>query len=159
MAYYGKNDGTALAQAAAGEHITIGGVTSLDSTAKRIPLLTNATGALVTTTTGSSGSITRANSSALEASRVIKASAGTLWDVIVYNDKGSTQYIQLFDSATVPADATAPIMTFPIATKSTVGISFQEGMPFATGIAISNSSTAATKTIGSADCYFTANYV
>lgn len=159
MAYYGKNDGTALAQAAAGEHITVGGVTALDSTGKRVPLLATAAGAL--TVSGASGVTTaRANSSGLAASLVVKASSGVLWDIVITNTKASLQYIQVFDSATVPADTAVPIVSFPIAASpQAFVISFQQGMPFTSGIAISNSSTAATKTIGSADCLIAADYV
>lgn len=100
---------------------------------------------------------TRANSSAYEASRILKASAGTLISLLVYNSKASTQFIQLFDSATVPADATAPVALFEVGASSARSFDVPvTGIPFATGISVSNSSTGPTKTIGSADCYFAA---
>lgn len=161
MSYIGRNDGEQSAMGVDGEHFTVGLVTTLTPSGKKVPMTGTVGGAanVNIVSGGSSITTTRVNSSALEASKVIKASAGTLWDIVVYNNKASTQYIQLFDSATVPADTAVPVMTFPVATLTTVGISFQQGMTFSTGIAISNSSTAATKTIGSADCFFTANYV
>jgi hypothetical protein len=159
MSYIGRNDGLQAAMAADGEHLTIGGTTGLTSTSKRIPFKVASDGTLAVSG-GSSVTPSRSNSSGLAASLVVKASAGTLYDIVVTNTKASLQYIQLFDSATVPADTAVPIASFPIAASpQAFVISFQQGMAFSTGIAMSNSSTAATKTIGSADCLITANYV
>lgn len=103
--------------------------------------------------------VSTAASTALAASLIIKDTPGTLFSLSVYNDKGSAQYIQLHDSATVPADTAVPVFVFQVATKTTQVINLADlGMSFATGIVVCNSSTAATKTIGSADCWFTANY-
>lgn len=102
---------------------------------------------------------TRVSSSALEASHVIKASAGNLYTVTGYNSRTSSQFIQVFNSTTVPADTTVPIYTFIVAAQSNFSLDFGLlGENFSTGIAISNSSTVATKTIGSADCWFTVRY-
>ena len=96
---------------------------------------------------------------AYEASRVIKASAGRLRVLMGYNSKTSAQFIQVFNSTTVPADATAPIYTFTVPASSNFSLDLGEtGDYFSTGIAVSNSSTGATKTIGSADVFFTAIY-
>jgi hypothetical protein len=71
----------------------------------------------------------------------------------VYNSKASSQYIQLHDAAALPADTTVPAMVWAIPAKSTLTVSFGEvGRPCLTGIVICNSSTDATKTLGSADC-------
>lgn len=100
---------------------------------------------------------TLVNSSAYEASRVLKASAGQMVSLVGYNAKTSGQFIQVFNSTTVPADATAPVLTFWVPASSNFSYDVPvTGLPFATGIAVSNSSTGPTKTIGSADCYFTA---
>lgn len=97
------------------------------------------------------------SSAAYEASHVLKASAGKLLFLNVYNSKGSAQFIQLFNSATVPADTAVPVMVVTVPTVADKQFSIPiSGMPFTTGIAVSNSSTGPTKTIGSADCYFTA---
>lgn len=96
-------------------------------------------------------------STALEASHVIKASAGVLHGFTGYNSRTSSQFIQVFNSATVPVDTTVPIITILVPPQS--NFSWDAGKfpyPFSTGMAISNSSTAATKTIGSADCWFNA---
>jgi hypothetical protein len=97
------------------------------------------------------------SSTANEASRVIKASAGTLISLVGYNARASAQFIQLFNSATVPADTAVPIYTFMVPASANFSLDVPvSGIPFTTGIAVSNSSTQATKTIGSADCWFTA---
>lgn len=110
-------------------------------------------------TSSSTSTTSRAVSTALETSRVIKASAGNLYKLTGINNKATAQYIQIFNSTTVPADTTVPIYVFFVAPGN---FSFDCGsfpVPFSTGISVSNSSTLATKTIGSADCWFTAEYV
>ena len=107
---------------------------------------------------------TNANSSlastALEASHVIKASAGRLFQLTGINTKSSAQYIQVFNSASVPADSTAPVLLAYVPAGGNFSWDFgAAGRYFSTGISVSNSSTAATKTIGSADCWFNAEYV
>jgi hypothetical protein len=100
-----------------------------------------------------------ATSTAYEASRVIKGSAGNLWKVNGYNSKASAQFIQLHNSATLPADAAVPVYVMTVPATSNFTIDFDvRGRSFATGIVICNSSTGPTKTIGSADCYFDAQY-
>lgn len=97
------------------------------------------------------------SSTALEASHVLKATPGTLFGVMGYNSKTSPQFIQLFDSTTVPADTAVPKLVIKVPASDNFSIDFGiYGLQFPTGIAISNSSTAPTKTIGAADCYFTA---
>ena len=111
-----------------------------------------------------SSTSTAANSSlastALEASHVIKASAGRLYQLTGVNTKSSGQYIQVFNSTTVPADATAPVLLCYVPANANFSFDFGPiGRYFSTGIAVSNSSTAATKTVGSADCWFNAEYL
>src|SRR5437016_5927170 len=55
---------------------------------------------------------TNATSSAYEASRVIKASAGVLFCVNGYNSKTSAQFIQLHNAASLPSEAAAPVVVF-----------------------------------------------
>ena len=73
----------------------------------------------------------------------------------VYNSKASAQYLNVFDANAVPADAQVPLFSFQLAAHSGVGFGFQpNGRQFQTGLVLCNSSTDATKTIGSADCFF-----
>lgn len=94
------------------------------------------------------------------ASGVIKASAGKLYGVTLTNDNAALQYIQFFNSTTVPADTTVPLFTVIVQLKSTIQLDFSDmGKYFSTGIAWSNSSTFGTKTIGAADCSVEARYL
>lgn len=78
-----------------------------------------------------------------------------LYGLTVNNTKASAQFIQLHDSATVPADNAVPVMCITIAASTDRVIDFGiYGMNFLAGIYVCNSSTSATKTIGSADCQF-----
>lgn len=96
------------------------------------------------------------SSTAYQASRVLKASPGTLISLSGYNS-GPTQWIQIFNSATVPADAAVPIKILYVPTMDNFSTDIPgTGLPCTTGISVSNSSTGPTKTIGSADCFFTA---
>lgn len=88
---------------------------------------------------------------------MLKASVGTLVSLVGYNSKGSAQFIQVHDSATLPAEASVPKYTFTVPTVSNFSLDVPiGGAAFGAGITVCNSSTAQTKTIGSADCWFTA---
>lgn len=89
---------------------------------------------------------------ALVASRVISTTPIKLFSLIVLNT-GAAQYIQLFESTTVPANGAVPeLPAVYVAANSTVQFDFGVyGMDF-DSLSVCNSSTAATKTIGSADC-------
>lgn len=92
---------------------------------------------------------------ALAASFIISPVRAKLYSVTIYNSKASAQFIQLFDSATLPADAAVPVYNVTIPASSSLTIDFGlVGMDFYTGCVVCNSSTAPTKTIGSADCQF-----
>jgi hypothetical protein len=99
-------------------------------------------------------------SAAYVTSQVIKASPGNLYGVSGYNSKASAQFIQLYDSATVPADTAVPVTVISVPASSNFSIDFGVyGRKFSTGIAISNSSTGPTKTIGSADTWFDCRFM
>jgi hypothetical protein len=103
------------------------------------------------------------SSTALEASRVVTPSATTnqhlrCFSITGFNTKASDQYILVFDAAAVPADGGFT----PLILTAFAGLPFsfvwEGGRLFAAGIAVCNSSTAAIKAVGSADCTFDINY-
>lgn len=98
-------------------------------------------------------------SAALEASAIVKASAGNLYGFVVTNNNASTRYIQIFNSATLPADGAIPALTIPVPAGAV--LPFDTGkFPnyFTNGIVICNSTTQITKTIGAADSLFYVQY-
>lgn len=98
--------------------------------------------------------------SAYAASLVVKAAPGRVIGFTVYNSKGSGQFIQLYDAASLPADNAVPVYVGTVATVANLQVEFgPRGKYFATGIVIGNSSTGPTKTIGSADCWFEVRYI
>lgn len=101
-----------------------------------------------------------AATTAYAASLVVKATPGVLFGVTFYNSKGSAQWIQVHDSATLPAENAVPLVILKIPSDTSAAYDFGErGCTFTHGIVICNSSTGPTKTIGSADCWITAQYV
>ena len=100
----------------------------------------------------------RVNSSAYEAARVVKASAGRLFNISGYNS-GPAQFLQIHDAASLPAESEVPCAIFAIPSLASFSYEFELGIPCSTGIVVTNSSTGPTKTIGSANCFFTATYI
>lgn len=101
-----------------------------------------------------------AKSVAYETNRVVKASAGTLFAIWGYNSSASAQFIQVHNTATLPADTAIPIITFNVAAGANFffDLSGAQGVICSTGITLCNSSTGPTKTIGSANVWFNAIY-
>lgn len=95
----------------------------------------------------------------LEASRVVKSGPGVLYGLAVTNTKASAQYVQVFDAATVPADTAVPLLAASVPAGDALGLTWLPGRTFLTGIVVCNSSTQGTKTIGSADCLFDAQFL
>lgn len=93
------------------------------------------------------------------ASKVIKGSAGSLKSLTVYNS-GAAQFILIMNSATLPSNGAVTLLypPIPIAAASILMLEFDRPLVASTGIVVCNSSTAPSKTIGSADCMFAAQY-
>lgn len=102
--------------------------------------------------------ISHSNTTAAAASLVVKASAGKVFSIRVHNDNASAQYIQVHDAASLPADTAVPEEVFVVDGDISEIFTFPQGKQFSTGIVVCNSSTAATKTIGSADCWFSVDF-
>ncbi len=106
-------------------------------------------------TASATNSWTRVPSTAAETGHILKGSAGRLYKVMGYNGKSTSQFIQIHNTTTVPSDTAVPIHSYPAPPLSHFNFDFGSiGDYYATGISICNSSTQATKTVGSADCWF-----
>ena len=102
----------------------------------------------------------RHNSAGLAASLIVKDAKGWLIAVVFVNTNAAARFLQVFDSATLPADTAVPLISISVAAGATYVLSFPGfAAPMQNGIVLCNSSTAATKTIGAADSLFTALYL
>lgn len=91
----------------------------------------------------------------VKATSVVVPGRIVVYGFTVYNTKASSQFINVFDANALPADAAVPLFSWALAANTGVGFGFQpNGRQFQTGLVLCNSSTDATKTIGSADCFF-----
>ncbi len=91
---------------------------------------------------------------AYAASKILSATPKTLCSLTITNSKVTGQFIQLHNSATLPADTAVPEWTGYIGPLTTLMLEWSKGRYFSTGCVVCNSSTGPTKTIGSADCWF-----
>ena len=99
-------------------------------------------------------------SNVYENARFVKGGPGFLFGFTVYNSKGSGQFIQWHDSATLPAEGAVPEGFISVATVADRTVQWLPlGRAFQRGIYLVNSSTGPTKTIGSADCFFDVQYI
>jgi hypothetical protein len=95
------------------------------------------------------------HSNALAASLVAYTGPAYLVAFTVNNTNAAAQFIQLHDANALPADGAVPAVVFTAPASSDKFVSYSlPGRFFLRGIVVCNSSTAATKTIGAADCFF-----
>ena len=93
------------------------------------------------------------------ASQIIKAAPGKLYGLTGYNSKVSAQFILIFDAVDTPAAGAIPKIILNVAASANFAFDWGIfGRKFDTGIFICNSSTGPTLTIGSADCWFDAQF-
>jgi len=100
---------------------------------------------------------TQTNTNGLANALQANAKPCTLLSLIGYNSNASAQNIQIHDSATAPADGTTPLFAFEVPGKTT--FSLDTPLILQNGCYVCNSSTLATKTLGSADCWFVARTI
>jgi len=107
-------------------------------------------------TSSSSFAITPGSSAALEASHVLKASAGNLYSVYVVT--GATAgFLMTFNATSAPADgAVTPVECIPVPANSVVSISFSGAPPdfYSTGIVAVFSTTGPFTKTSSATAFF-----
>jgi hypothetical protein len=92
-------------------------------------------------------------------SLVVKTGPGILYGFTVYSSNAGAQFIQVFDATTLPADGAVPMTVFTVGATSNLGVNWIPGRTFHSGIVLCNSSTGATKTVGSADTWFDAQFL
>lgn len=89
------------------------------------------------------------NSTASTNGTVVKASAGTLYNITASNTNAAVRYLKLYNSATVTVGTTTVALTIPIPAGGTVTVPFGAlGMRFGTGICISTTTGAADNDTG-----------
>jgi hypothetical protein len=90
---------------------------------------------------------------------VVKTGPGILYGFTVYNSNASAQFILIFDARAIPADGAVPACVFTVAGSSNLPVQYLPGRTFLNGCVLVNSSTGPTKTVGSADCWFDAQFL
>jgi hypothetical protein len=71
-----------------------------------------------------------------ETGQVVKASAGQLYGIVIYNAAVATRYIKVYDKATAPTSSDTPKMTVPLNTLLGQAIPVDIGAAFASGIGL-----------------------
>ena len=116
-------------------------------------------GAQVSATQPVSGTVTITNptgttynvvTAASTNSAVVKATAGTLYEITISNPTATAAYVKLYNKTTAPTVGTdVPVLTQAVAAGATVALTFgQVGKRFATGIGIACTAAAAATDTG-----------
>lgn len=113
--------------------------TGILATAEYIPTSINATASF-------------ASSTVLSSSIIAKASSGNLYELVGYSTTAG--FIQIFNSATVPADGAVPIISFAIEANNNFSKTLPKPIRFSNGIVACFSTTQTTKTIGGNVAWF-----
>ena len=92
-------------------------------------------------------------------SLVVKTGPGYLFGIAAYSSRSSSQWIQVFDTNTVPADGAIPAAIFVVLATSNLDLQWVPPRTFLTGCVICNSTTGPTKTIGSADTWLDVQFL
>lgn len=111
-----------------------------------------------------SGLPLNASSNGLSAAFQVKAGPGLMFGFSVITSKATAQFIQVHDLQTAPGSGAVPVAVFQInaaaiATGDHLAVSYIfPGRFFKYGIWLANSSTRATLTPGSADCFYDSQF-
>lgn len=98
---------------------------------------------------------TNGSSQALEAGRQVITGQAYVLALAVLNTNAAAQFVQLHDASVVPSAGAIPAAVFTVAGSSNLVIAYtMPGRRFHRGVYVANSSTAATLTVGAADCFF-----
>ena len=108
---------------------------------------------------GVSGSPLNVHSNAYVAAMLVKSGPGVLYGFSLYSSNIAAQFIQIHDSLTVPASGAIPAALFTVGAAGNLAVNWIPGRSFLYGCWIVNSSTGATYTAGSADCFIDAQYI
>lgn len=147
-------DGAAVAR---NVPVLVGGV---DAAGNAQTLKVGTDGSITVSVETAAGTASNTTTTAYAASLVIKNAPATLFGLTGYNSKTSTQFIQLHDATSLPSNTAVPKVVFSVAASSPFSLDYGDiGRLFTTGIVVANSSTGATLTVGSADCWFDAQYL
>lgn len=89
------------------------------------------------------------------ASAVVTTSPARIYSLSGYSSGAA--YILIFDATALPAEGETSLLTLAV-NSGQFYFDLQDGLVMNTGIVVCNSSTAVTKTIGSADTQFVVGY-
>lgn len=96
---------------------------------------------------------------ALAASRVIKTGPGIFYAITMTNTNAAARFLQVFDANVLPADGAVPLFSRSIPIADSITIEWRVGHTFNVGLIVCNSTTSASKTLGSADSIFDVTFV